>query len=186
LFGKKINFLGSISNRDKLLIFVTAFFLILFLLYQFVALPLSEKKRELQIQEETYMKELERLREIGKEYVEYKNKYLALTEMIEKKRNSSVLTYLDNMSQSLGIRDNIDYIRPNGTIEDDDLIKNIVEIKIDAIVVDDLVKFMNKIENQRPGLLIYSIRLKPFFKDRSKTDATIKIIDINLKENMGL
>ena len=180
MFSKR-RFLNSISLRDKLLIFITIFLLVLFLLYQFVILPLSDKKKELRIEEQTYMKELERLREIGNDYTVYRDKYLLLEKMIEGKRNSSVLTYLDNMSQTVGIRENIDYIRPAGKIEDNNLVKNIVEIKIDAVFVEDLVKFLNKIEKERPGLLIYSIRLKPFFKDKSKADAIVRIVDVDIK-----
>ena len=181
MFGKR-NLLGTVSMRDKLLILVTAILLFVFVIYQFIALPLSEKKKKLIMEEKAYSEEFKKLREVGGQFIEYKQKYDFLKSMIEKKRGSSVLTYLDNMSQSIGIRDNIDYIKPGGTVEDKNLIKKIVEIKIDAIVVDDLVKFMNKIENGRDGLLVYSIRLKPFFKDRSKTDAIVKIIDVDFKE----
>ena len=185
MFGKK-NFLRSMNIRDRLLIFVTAFLLLFFLAYQFVALPLSDRKRKLEMNEKMYIKELERLREVGEEYTKYKNEYILLHKMIKKKEGSSVLTYLDNMSQTLGIRENIDYIRPSGKIEEKNLIKDMVEIKIDAIVVDNLVKFMNKIEKERPGLMIYSIRLKPFFKDKSKTDAIIKIVDVSIKKGYQL
>jgi len=180
LFGKRSLF-GTISIRDKLLIFITIIVLVVFIIYQFVALPLSEKKRGLITEEQKYREELKRLREVGGQFVEYKHKYDSLKNMLEKKKGNSVLTYLDNMSQSAGIRENIDYIKPSGTVEDKNLIKNIVEIKVDAVVVNDLVKFMNKIENGRDGLLVYSIRLKPFFKDRSKTDAIVRIIDIDIK-----
>ncbi len=178
----KIRFLYRLSQRERYLIIGLFIILIVFIVYQFIITPVMRRREELLFKEKALVSEYRRLKEVAGDYIAYRDVYQSLKEKIIGKRDISVLTFIESTAQETGIRESIDYIRPGGVKREENIVKNFVEIKIDAVDVESFVKFLDRIEEQRPGLLVYSIHLKPFFKDRTKVDSIVKLVDIDVKE----
>lgn len=152
--------------------------LIIFLIYQVVFVPLLRTRDEYGRE----IAELENLygssKVLAERYLSQRTYYDSFRNQLQRKKSLSVLTYLENESQSAGIRDNIDYIRPKGSEARNGVTASSVEIKIDAISIRELLFFLGNIERNRNGLIISYLRLKPFFKEREKIDVIVRVTDV--------
>ncbi len=177
-----MRYLSRLSLRERILLLIMSFIIFLFLIYQFIFVPLIKKREILINREKVLLSEYNKLRDIAEDYVYYRDYYNIMKKKLLGKRNKSVLTYIEDMATSKNIRDNIDYIRPGEIKVNENIIKSYVEVKLDAVDVEELVRFLDSIEKNRPGILVDYIRVKPFFKDRSKVDCIVKLVDIDVKE----
>jgi general secretion pathway protein M len=175
------NLFRSVSNREKILIVITSVLLIVFLVYQLVFVPLVKARREYELEWMALEKRYNELEVLAQRYVEEKSYLVALTKTFESKRGVSVLTFLENSAEDVGIRDNIEYIKPRGNESKEGISRTTVELKIDAISIIDLMRYLYRIEEDRKGLTVSYLRLKPYFKDKEKSDVIFRITDVDIE-----
>jgi len=173
--------LKNISNREKALITGALALLVIFLIYQFVFVPLLRAREEYQNEKIELENQLSNVKILAERYVTDMSYYKTVTRSLRSKKAISVLTYIENESQSVGIRDNIEYVRPKGSESKGGIVKSSVEMKIDAIAMRDLLLFLMNIEKNRDGLIVTYLRLKPFFKEKEKVDAVVGITDVTVE-----
>ena len=174
------SFLRNISNREKMLIIGACALVVIFLIYQFVFMPLMKVRDEYgseQIDLENSFGSYELLAE---RYLTGKNVYDLFSSQLRQKKSLSVLTYLENEAQGAGVRENIEYIRPRGTEIKNGITASAVEMKINAISARDLFLFLGSLEKNREGLIISYLRLKPFFREKDKVDVIVHVTDITV------
>jgi hypothetical protein len=170
--------LKKISGREKMLIIGALAVLIIFLIYQILFVPLLRSQDVYQQQRIELENLYSNYQVLTERYLSQKSYYDSFREQLQRKKSFSVLTYLENESQSAGIRDNIEYIRPKGSETNNGVTASSVEIKIDAISARDLLLFLSNIERNRNGLIVSYLRLKPFFKEKEKVDVIVRVTDI--------
>ncbi len=171
-------FLKKISGREKMFIIGALAVLVIFLIYQILFVPLL-RSQDLYQQQRIELENLySNYQVLTERYLSQKSYYDSFREQLDRKKSLSVLTYLENESQSAGIRDNIEYIRPKGSETKNGVTASSVEIKIDAISARDLLLFLSNIERNRNGLIVSYLRLKPFFKEKEKVDVVVRVADI--------
>jgi type II secretory pathway component PulM len=168
----------NISHREKMLLFGALGFLLIFLIYQLVYVPLM-KTRDAYSREKLELESmLGSYEHLAERYVQLKSTYTEQASRLERKKSLSVLTYLENEAQQAGVRSNIEYIRPQGTTLRESVRASTVEMKINAIANRDLLEFLARIERNREGLLITYLRLKPFYREKEKIDVIVRVSDI--------
>ena len=175
------NLLKNLSNREKILIYGAFLIIVLFLIYQIVFVPLLNSRRDFEYECSLLESRFYELKSIAERYESDKETYNKLKKMLDSKKAISVLTYLENISERAGIRDNIEYIKPRGIETKEGISKDMVEIKINAIPVQNLTHFLYQIEKNRSGLIVSYLRLKPFFKEKGKTDVIVGITDVTIE-----
>jgi len=170
--------LKNLSPRERLLLY-TAFVLVLvFLIYQIGFVPLLNKRAEYEKERERLEQQFRRIKNTAQDYINKKSEYTGITKTLEGKKGVPVLTYLENFARSSGIRERIEYIKPRGEDNKEGIIYTRIELKITGIMIKSLLDFLYQIEENRPGLVVTYLRLKPFFKEKDKADAIVGITDI--------
>ena len=175
------NRLRNLSNREKILIYGAVLAIVLFLIYQLLFAPLLNSRSEYNLESTRLEKSLYEFKSLSEKYVAEKEAYDRLKKMLDSKKGLSVLTYLENISQNVGITENIEYIKPKGSATSEGITKALVEIKIDALPAQSLLVFLYEIEEKRVGLIVTYLRMKPFFKEKGKVDVIIGISDITVE-----
>ncbi len=175
------NLLKNLSNRERVLLYGAFVLILLFLIYQILFVPLLNSRRELIAENNLLEARFNELKSIAERYEAEKLTYIQLKEMLDNKKSLSVLTYLENISEMVVIRDNIEYIKPKGNERKEGVVKSGVEIKIDAVPVQKLIEFLYEIEENRNGLIVSYLRLKPFFKEKGKIDVIVGITDVTVE-----
>jgi type II secretory pathway component PulM len=171
----------TISGREKALAAAAGFIVVVFLVYQFVFVPLFATRENLEYTKTELGNQLGNIKVLAERYEAERGSYENIRTTLERKQGVSVLTYLENESRTAGIRDNIDYVRPRGEQTRDGIRVVTVEVKIDAIPMRDLLLFLTNLEQHRDGLTITYLRLKPYFKDREKVDVFVRVSDVTVK-----
>lgn len=171
----------GVSNREKILIFTALFVLVVFVVYQFVFVPLLGARDRYAMEYRELQSRVTGMETVAGRYAEEKAYLDGLLKSFEKKKSVSVLTFLENAAENAGIRDNIEYIKPRGTETVDGMTRAVVELKVDAVSIVDLMRFLYGIEEDRKGLVVSYLRIKPYFKDRSKSDVIFRIADMALE-----
>ena len=171
----------NVSNREKILIFAAFFAVVVFAVYQFVFSPLLDTRDRYALEYRELQSRVAGMEIVARRYAEEKAYLDALTGSFERKKSVSVLTFLESTAESTGIRDNIEYIKPKGNETRDGMIMTVVELKVDAVSIVDLVRFLYRIEEDRKGVVVSYLRIKPYFKDRSKSDVIFRIADVVLE-----
>jgi hypothetical protein len=170
--------INKLSERERLLLIASIVLLFLFLVYQFGVFPFIRAKENYRLENVRLSQSLRELRGIAEKYAGEKLYFDDLGRLLSGKKSLSVLTYLENVAGEQGIRERIDYIRPKGTEVKEGLTTVNVEMKIDGVEVSRLVMFLYGIEEKRNGLVVSSLRLKPFFKEKGKVDAIVSVSDV--------
>jgi len=173
--------LRTASYREKALIAGALALLFVFLIYQVVYVPLMRTRDELGGEKLELENSFGSHELLAERYLASRSTYEQYRSRLERKKSLSVLTYLENEAQSAGIRENIEYIRPKGTELKNGINASTVEMKIDAIAARELLLFLASIEQHREGLLISYLRLKPFYKEKDKTDVIVRVTDITVE-----
>ncbi|MBN2324732.1 MAG: type II secretion system protein M [Spirochaetes bacterium] len=171
----------NVSNREKILIFTAIFALVVFIVYQFVFVPLIGARDQYALEYGNLQGRVEGMESVARRYAEESAYLEGLVKSFEKKKSVSVLTFLENAAEKAGIRDNIEYIKPKGNETKNGITRMVVELKVDAVSIVDLVRFLYRIEEDRQGLVVSYLRIKPYFKDRSKSDVIFRIADVTLE-----
>lgn len=175
------NLFRTVSNREKILIYAACMLLLAFVVYQFVFSPLLHARREYELQWIELENRVGDIEVIAQRYASEKSYLDRLVKTLERKKSISVLTFLENVAEDVGIMDNIEYIKPKGNETGGGISKTVVELKIDAISIVDLMRFLYRIEEERNGLIVSYLRVKPYFKDKSKSDVIFRIADVNIE-----
>lgn len=175
------NLFRTVSNREKILIYAAGMLLLAFVVYQFVFSPLLRARMEYDLQWGELENRVGDIEVIARRYASEKSYLDRIVKTLEKKKSISVLTFLENVAEEVGIKDNIEYIKPKGNETGDGISKTVVELKIDAISIIDLMRFLYRIEEERNGLIVSYLRVKPYFKDKSKSDVIFRIADVNIE-----
>ena len=175
------NLFRTVSNREKILIYAAGMLLLAFVVYQFVFSPLLRARMDYDLQWGELENRVGDIEVIARRYASEKSYLDRIVKTLEKKKSISVLTFLENVAEEVGIKDNIEYIKPKGNETGDGISKTVVELKIDAISIIDLMRFLYRIEEERNGLIVSYLRVKPYFKDKSKSDVIFRIADVNIE-----
>lgn len=172
----------TVSNREKILIYSAFVLLVAFLVYQFVFSPLLRTRREYGLQWMELENHVQEIEVIAQRYANEKGYLDSIIKTFERKKSISVLTFLENVAEEVGIKDNIEYIKPKGNEVGDGMTKTVVELKIDAISIVDFMRFLYRVEEERNGLIVSYLRVKPYFKDKSKSDVIFRITDVSIEQ----
>jgi len=174
------NIFKNISEREKILIYASLLIVVIFLVYQVVLNPFLKARDEYGLEIVNLEKSYDEIKVIAGRYISEKDNLNKLRQEINSKKELSALTYLEKVSENVGLRDNIEYIKPKGNEIEDGLKINNIEVKIDSILISNLMIFLQKIEEDRKGLIVTYLRLRPFFKDREKADVIVGITDVTV------
>jgi hypothetical protein len=174
-------FVKDLSTREMALIAAVLVLLVAFLVFQFVYVPLLRTREEYRVRVEDLTNSLDTMKTLAESYASDRLTYERMSGALRRKTSLSVLSYLESEARRAGVRDRIEYIRPGETEREDDVSTTHVEMKIDAIGMGEMILFLGNVEKNREGLVISYLRLKPFFRDRSKVDAVVRVRDVTVK-----
>jgi type II secretory pathway component PulM len=175
-----------LTGRDKLLIAGAGTILVVFLVFQLVYVPLIRSRVSYQSRARELEERLKTMNLLAETYTKDRARYQAIAGALSQKAGASVLTYLEEEARRAGIRDSIEYVKPMDTRREESLLKATVEMKIDAVGLADLVRFLSGAQAGRQGLTVTYLRLKPFFKDRTKADAIVRLTDSSIEQTSAV
>jgi general secretion pathway protein M len=159
------------------MIYVAAGFIGLFLIFQFGVFPLVDKRERLQRALETKTRAIAEIETLAAEFNNIKNQSDSARKRIAKEKNGFTLfSFLDRVAGQTRLKDRIAYMKPSTATPKNSPFKiSTVEMKLQAITLEQLVAYLYKVETSENAVHIKRISLVKAGKNKSLITAIMEI-----------
>lgn len=163
-----------ISRRDRAALAIGGVALVLYLLFQFVISPLSAGNQRLQNKIVIAEKNLALMREMREQYRRLATRSNDLDAQLNARpANFSLFSFLEQKAAQAELgKNNIVYMKPSESLDSGSFRQLLVDMKLQAVSLKQLVAFLEKIES--PKNLVALKRLT--IQQNSGKDATLDVI----------
>ncbi|MBI5417405.1 type II secretion system protein M [Candidatus Poribacteria bacterium] len=175
----------TLEKREKFSITICALSLIIFVFYQFIWLPGTEKTKQLESQLINREKDLLQMIELSSRYIELMQKNEKIqSSLIEKNKDFAIFSYLEKLAIEANIKEKITHMKPitlnlNKVYEQDS-----VEIRLEGVSLENIVAFLYNIEYKNKLIKITQIHIKPKDNNTSLLDVNCLVSSyLNKKKN---
>lgn len=162
---------SKLSRREQDMVLAAAFALIVFILIRFMLFPFLDKRQMFFNQLESKEKSLKKMSEFELRYQEIEQSAMAEKDAVMKRdKNFTLFSFLDSLAQEAGIKENIAYMKPLERKSDNrNIIISTVKVKIDGIVMQQVVEFLHKIETSNNFVKITSLSMSKLTDENKLT-----------------
>ena len=170
------------KDRRALVIGISA--LALFLLVQFVLFPLFDKRKRLNRGISIRQKGLVEMQEMQSRYTQLSRQSNTLEQLVSRRSGEfGLFSFLEKMAAEAEVKENIAYMKPSDATGDGELQQSMVEMKLNAINLKQLVSFLERIESPENIVELKRISIQENKKQEGTLDVIMQVISLVLAEN---
>lgn len=170
------------KDRRALVIGISA--LALFLLVQFVLFPLLDKRKRLNRGISIRQKGLVEMQEMQSRYTQLSRQSNTLEQLVSRRSGEfGLFSFLEKMAAEAEVKENIAYMKPSDATGDGELQQSMVEMKLNAINLKQLVSFLERIESPENIVELKRISIQENKKQEGTLDVIMQVISLVLAEN---
>jgi len=170
------------KDRRALVIGISA--LALFLLVQFVLFPLLDKRKRLNRGISIRQKGLVEMQEMQSRYTQLSRQSNTLEQLVSRRSGEfGLFSFLEKMAAEAEVKENIAYMKPSDATGDGELQQSMVEMKLNAINLKQLVSFLERIESPENIVELKRISIQENKKQEGTLDVIMQVICLVLAEN---
>lgn len=150
---------------------------LLFLLIFFQLLSFGHKR----------MKTLERVnRKLEKDLEEMyrlQNRYFILEErlksfderMVTRPPDFTLFSHLDNLASQTGIKERMDYLKPEERVVSEKYRRSLVRVKLRAVILEQLTRYLYSVENSPHSLEVRRLHITPRYTKQGLLNVTFEV-----------
>lgn len=176
--------MGQLSNREQTILAAGGIIAILFMVVQFVFLPVYDHKHLLEQRLSANNEALRQMHVLQQQYrslasvMNHQEKALSLRE-----KGFTLFSFLDDQAERSHLKKNIDYMKPaSQPLENSPYLLSKVKLKLKGIYLKDMVDFIQGIESSQNGVIITSLALSKSGKNKRLLDVVIEAQAFFLKD----
>lgn len=170
----------QLSRRDKFAIAIGASALLVFALIQWVVFPVLDRQASLAdaLQRQTAV--LAETRALAQEIAQMR---AVMSESLQRRatqtKGFNLFSFLDGLAARSGLKGNIVYMKPSvSKIKNTEMSLSTVEMKLEAIQLNQLVQFLHLVETSTEEVTIRRMSLLTTGKDQKTLNAVLEIAAI--------
>ncbi len=169
----------AFSRKDRRALALGAGAVLLFVLVQFVVFPLLDKRKRLEHGIKAKEKGLVEMREMQSRFLQLSRQSNTLEERLSKRpENFGLFAFLENKAAETKVKDNIDYMKPSEVAGEGVLQQNMVEMKLKAVTLKELVAFLERIESPQNLVELKRISIQENKKQAGTLDIIMQVISL--------
>jgi general secretion pathway protein M len=177
-----MNFWRNLQPRERLFLGGAGAALMLFLIFKIAIDPVFKHSADLDRQIVTARRQLAELRTMQQEYQRQKSVADSINNQLKRQQNFAIFSRLEELATQTGIRNKILYINPTVSTPSEMYREESVEVKMDGVTLEQLVRYLHQVENSPQLLKIKRLDIKPRFDNRQILTATFRVSAFTLKE----
>jgi general secretion pathway protein M len=177
-----MNFWQNMQSRERLFLGGAGAMLVLFLIFKFAIDPLFKHSADFDRQIVTARRQLAELRAMQQEYQRQKAVVDSINSQLKRQQNFAIFSRLEEFAGQTGIRNKILYMKPTVSTPSEVYNEESVEVKMEGVTLEQLVRYLHQIENSPQLLKIKRLEIKPRFDNRQILTATFRVSAFTLKE----
>lgn len=168
--------LRSLSRRERYLVAGGTVFVLIFLFYQLVAAPFFESKHRLARSLRAKAGDLVELKLLQKQYQQVNANKKAIAEQLQQRETGfSLFTFAEQQIDQIRMKDRVTSIKPEVSEYEDGLRQSLIELKIEGIVLSQLVDFLSLIESFDKVVFVERITVQTNVREPGLLDVTLSI-----------
>jgi general secretion pathway protein M len=177
-----MNFWQNMQPRERLFLGGAGAMLVLFLIFKLTIDPLFKHSADLDRQIVTARHQLAELRTMQQEYQRQKTVVDSINSQLKRQQNFAIFSRLEEFAGQTGIRNKILYMKPMVSTPSEVYNEESVEVKMEGVTLEQLVRYLHQIENSPQLLKIKRLEIKPRVDNRQILTATFRVSAFTLKE----
>lgn len=167
-----------LARRERYLVSVAACCLVIFIILQFLVFPFFEKKRRVQRGLSTKEQGIEEMVRLSAEFRAHQKGSQGVQQSLAKRQKGFTLfSFLENAAGEAQIKARIKYMKPSVSSAGTGPYKeSMVEMKLEAITLQQLVGYLYRIESPNDLVNIKRISISENKKEQGYLDAILQVI----------
>jgi general secretion pathway protein M len=151
----------KLARREKYFVFGAVFSIAAFLLLQFLIFPSFESMKRVQRGVEAKEDALEEIRRLSTEYQKYRKGSQDIRQTLAgRKGGFTLFSFLEKAAGDVGVKTYIKYMKPSTSTGPGSYKESLVEMKLEAIALSQLVDYLYKIEVPENLVTVKRISIK--------------------------
>ena len=167
--------LDNLSAREKIIVTGGGALAALLLLWALFLEPAARERKETAQKIETKKNELAQSKELARKVMEAKSRFGALETRLAAAEGPSLISVVENLAKSSGIKSNVTTMEPQPPTELDRYLESSVNIKMEKVSLSGLIDFLTIASRQSVYLRMKRVSIKPQFQNPDLLDAGITI-----------
>jgi len=171
------------AKREKLMLGGLIVTITALLFFHFLLSPLLDSRQQLQKSLVKKQFELQEIQKLQKEYKSLQNTSGDIQKRLEKRSKSfSLFSFIEKQATIAGIKQQINYLKPSEVTSDGPLKESRVDMKLQQITLENLVKFLRGVESSQNVVSVNRISIQEHGKEQGHLNAVIQIITFKLEK----
>ncbi len=170
----------GLNRRERIFVNSAICFIVIFSLIQFVIIPLSGQQGRLEQSLANEKAKLQIMSALQKEVMVFSDKmHNAMTGLDRRDDGFTLFSFLDRLAGESGVKDTISYMKPSTEeSEAGDYRLSLVEMKLEAVSLENLVSYIYKIETSRTMVFVKRLSISRQEKDIGGVDAIMQVVTV--------
>lgn len=170
----------GMNRRERIFVYSAVIFIAVFSLVQFVIIPLSGQQARLAQKLAGEKEKLRQMSSLQEEVATFSGKmHNAMTGLNRREAGFTLFSFLDRLAGDSGVKDTITYMKPNiEESEQGNYRLSTVEMKLEAVSLENLVSYIYKIETSQSMVFIRRLSISRQEKDVGGVDAVMQVVTV--------
>lgn len=169
--------IDQLGQREKVTLAVGVVLVIGVLLFHFMVAPYFESRERLQKSIERKQKDLLEIRLLQQEYGELRKQEGGIKKnLANRKKGFTLFTFLDQQAAAADVKQQIKYMKPSVVEGDEEFSESLVEMKLQEVDLERLVRFLRGIESDVNVVSVRRISIQASSKEQGLLDVILRIV----------
>jgi general secretion pathway protein M len=169
----------KLATREKYLIFIGVCCITIFLMLQFLVFPFFESRRRMATGLKVKERGVHEITALRAEYQTYQRASQDIREALARRKGGFTLfSFLDKAAGGAQVKAHIKYMKPSTPLSTGPFKESMVEMKLEAITLEQLVGYLYHIESPADLVSIKRISIKENKKEEGYLDAIVQVLTV--------
>lgn len=170
----------QLNQREKIAVAIGAAALLVFGLLQFVVFPLVDGRAKLNKRLATRETAVTEMRLLQERFQKINRKSGALvTSLADREPGFSLFSFLEQSAADSEVKELIAYMKPSEATENEQFKQSQVEMKLQAVSLEKLVRFLEQVESPERLVGVDKITIQDNTKEAGTLDVTLLMVSVD-------
>lgn len=167
--------IANLSQREKVILALGAAVVLATLVFLGVISPYRQAMARLDTQIASRQRQMRKVQALRSEFLALQRQQARVDARMARGRDFSLFSFVENITAQVASKENLVYMRPQPTAVQDGIREKSVEIKLEKIRLDQLVRLLYAIDSADACLQVKNLRIKTRFGNKSLLDTVLTI-----------
>jgi general secretion pathway protein M len=166
---------AQLSPRERVAVAIAAVAVLAALFYAGLVAPYRGALRRLDARIATRQRQLGEIAALQQRYQQLQRRVGEAEQRLAKAEAFSLFAYVEGLAGQMISRENLVSMRPQPATVREDLREETVEVRLEKVRLDQLVRLLHAIDSNEALLAVKSLKIKTRFDNRAQLDAVLTI-----------